>query len=231
MLSVLDLFLKFGFSRQFVDMFKRELRLLRIRLHSSLSLRQRRLLKKMKQQRGLKVNLACGSFTKSDWISVDASTASRAALYWDLQQRLPFPDRSCAYAFCEHFLEHLPYPDGVQRFIAECYRILEDGGTLRLVLPDAEKFINAYAGADTAFLEKAAPQAASSMEALNLIFHGEPLGEHYYAYDFHTLSDILTLAGFREILKAENGIGSIAAELDRTDESRILESLYIEAVK
>ena len=231
MLRVLDVLLKLGFSKEFIGTFKHELRLLQVRFYAFLSLRQRLLLRMIKKQKKLKVNLACGLFTKPGWISVDCSRTSKADLYWDLLQRLPFSDNNCAYIFCEHFLEHLSYPIEVHKFLADCYRILEDGGTLRLILPDVERVIKAYAEGDVEFLKKAAPQSNSLIEELNLIFHGNPLGEHHYAYDFSSISELLKGVGFRQVLKLENGVGSIAAELDRRDEPRMLESLAVEAIK
>jgi len=221
----------FGFSEYFVWLFLRELRLLKVRVFATLSLRQRAAIRRARNMTGLRINLACGHFASEGWIGIDCSFQSKADWYLDLRAGLPLADQSCSYLFCEHFLEHLAYPEEVQRFLTECYRVLEPGGILRMIVPDAGKFARAYAAGDNSFLHEASPDSRSPMEALNLTFHGVPLGEHHYAYDFDTLAKLLQGMGFCQVVLCECGKGSLASALDRQDIPRVLESLYVEAIK
>ena len=222
---------KIGFSDFSAWLFIRELRLLKVRIFSLISLKQRIAMRHAKEKNGLKVNLACGNFANEGWIGIDSSFQSRADWYLDMRNGLPLPDQSCSNLFCEHFLEHLSYPEEVKRFLAECYRVLKMDGILRIIVPDAEKFVRAYAGGDTSFLLRASPNSDSPMEALNSIFYGDPLGEHRYAYDFNTLKQLLESAGFRNVEVSEPGKGSIASALDRQDIPRVMESFYVEATR
>jgi predicted SAM-dependent methyltransferase len=220
-----------GFPDYFIWLSLQELRLLRVRIFALLSWKQRAAIRRARKMTGLKVNLGCGQFASEVWIGIDGSFQSRADWYLDLRTGLPLAGQSCSYLFCEHFLEHLFYPDEVRQLLSECYRVLQDGGVLRVIVPDAEKFVRAYAAGNHAFLRSAAPDSSSPLEALNLAFHGLPLGEHHYAYDFDMIAGLLASAGFRQIVLSECRRGSIASALDRQDIPRVLESLYIEAIR
>ena len=51
---------------------------------------------------------------------------------------IPFEDGEVESIYAGHFLEHLP-PQDTAPFLAECRRVLRVGGSLTLVVPDAEK--------------------------------------------------------------------------------------------
>jgi SAM-dependent methyltransferase len=93
----------------------------------------------------MKVNLACGStlISGDGWLNFDYVPSSPAVHKADLLGRLPLETSSVSLVYSSHFLEHIPYSD-VPSFLAECYRILQPGGVLRLVLPDFENLCRAY---------------------------------------------------------------------------------------
>jgi len=43
-----------------------------------------------------------------------------------------------------HMLEHLPWPEGVQKFFSEAKKVLKPGGILRIVVPDLKKVATKY---------------------------------------------------------------------------------------
>jgi predicted SAM-dependent methyltransferase len=94
---------------------------------------------------GKHLNLGCGAvFVESfDWVNLDYSPASPSVIRADLLTRLPFDSDSFSAVYSSHFLEHVPKPS-VPPLLAECFRVLEPGGTLRLVLPDFENMARAY---------------------------------------------------------------------------------------
>jgi len=63
-----------------------------------------------------------------------------AALDFIVKMLRGIGQRAVAHIHTEHFLEHLEYSDG-QNFLRECYRVLEIGGTMRVVVPDSEKYM------------------------------------------------------------------------------------------
>jgi predicted SAM-dependent methyltransferase len=153
---------------------------------------------KYRDRTGLKVHLGCGSNVKEGWVNVDL--ADQADLSLDLREPLPFPDGSCALVYSEHFLEHVDYPEMVDRLLKECLRILQPGGLFRVGVPDAEWPLLEYAGArDEGYFEWAKAHwhpkwCATKLEQIN--YHFRQDGEHRFAYDYPTLEQALTRNGF-----------------------------------
>jgi SAM-dependent methyltransferase len=56
----------------------------------------------------------------------------------DIGKPLPFKDGEARFVFAEHVIEHVPFREGMQ-FLAEAYRVLNVGGTLRVTFPDPVK--------------------------------------------------------------------------------------------
>src|SRR5437773_1821181 len=91
----------------------------------------------------LKVNVGCGNEPFSGWTNLDLEPQSRADVLWDITDGLPFANDSCAFIYCEHFLEHLQVQQGV-RFLAECHRSLQKNGVVRIGMPSAMELIRHY---------------------------------------------------------------------------------------
>jgi predicted SAM-dependent methyltransferase len=197
-------------------------------------------------QRGLKLNLASGYHPKPGWVNVDL-LAPTADLRLDLRERLPFANDSVDVIYCEHFFEHLSYPNlddalawevetpghrsDALTFLRDCLRILAPGGALDIVVPDVEGIIRQYVDRDrTPFPYDAwwGPKwCDTALHCVNYVFRQG--AEHKYAYDDETLQRILRRAGFVHIqrrpfdpsLDAENHrIGSLCvlAQKARGDE-------------
>jgi len=118
-----------------------------------------------------RVQLGCGLTTPPGWINVDGSWNARLAKYplfrkvlravgilpadkfsvpWssgilihDVRKKLPFQDESIAAIYSSHMLEHL-YFDQASRLLAECFRVLQPGGVLRIVVPDLRAIVEEY---------------------------------------------------------------------------------------
>jgi len=116
--------------------------------------------------------------------------------------------------------------------LAECKRILVPGGTLRLILPDAGKYLTLYqkamSGEEVIFPypELDSTEGFTPMVAVNRIFRS--FG-HQYAYDIDTISTMLDGAGFSSVTKTEF-MKSGDKNLLLDSEIREAESLYVEAV-
>ena len=95
--------------------------------------------------RSKRCNLGCGSvFVDSpEWINFDYTPSSASVKKSNLLGRLPLEDNSLEMVYSSHFLEHIPRPR-VPSFLKECYRVLECGGVIRLVLPDLENLAREY---------------------------------------------------------------------------------------
>lgn len=62
---------------------------------------------------------------------------------YDLRIGLPFPDESLDFIYAEHVLEHFDYRD-LFHLLQHCLRVLRLGGTMSIVVPDAELYLKAY---------------------------------------------------------------------------------------
>lgn len=89
------------------------------------------------------LNLGCGKRFHPNWINIDFSPLDNTVIRHDLRKPLPFPENSCAVVYHSHVLEHFTRSEG-RRFIAECHRVLEPQGILRVVVPDLEGIARLY---------------------------------------------------------------------------------------
>lgn len=160
--------------------------------------------------RGLRINLGAGEHPIESWLNIDMRSAD---LILDLTWGLPFADGSVAYAFSAHVLEHLYYPREALHVVQELHRVLEPGGVLRVVVPDIEKCIRAYATEDVDFFVDRRqtwtwwPTGDTPLESF-LAYAGASaapgdIAGHKFGYDFETLSKLLRRAGFTRIERSD----------------------------
>jgi predicted SAM-dependent methyltransferase len=132
----------------------------------------------------------------------------RHFLQLDLRETLPFPDNSAALVYSEHFLEHLVYPQEVNRILSESLRILEPGGVFSIGVPDTAWPLQSYVNGLVDYFNFSHAQGflpnwcSTRMHVINEHFRGfgvEGFGAHKYAYDIETLIKVLQQAGFAHI--------------------------------
>jgi SAM-dependent methyltransferase len=156
----------------------------------------------------LRLHLGCGDQLLDGWVNVDMSGGD---IRLDLRDGLPFADGSAAYVFCSYVVEHLSYPDEALSLLTEMRRVLRPDGVARIVVPDIEQCLRAYAANDDAFFaERAqywrwAEQARTTLDQF-LPYAGAEQNTfdmygHKYGYDFTTLSDLLHRAGFAAVTR------------------------------
>jgi predicted SAM-dependent methyltransferase len=177
----------------------------------------------------LKVNIGCGYEPFPGWINLDLDPASRADIFWDVTDGLPFAEGSCAFIYHEHFLEHLPIQDGV-RFLKECHRSLQKGGVLRVAMPSLQEVVRQYYEDDWArqpWLEKYGyTWIKTRAECINIGFRE---WGHQWLYDGEELQRRLREAGFTQI---ENATwGESKHDEFRNRETRLETLLICEATK
>jgi predicted SAM-dependent methyltransferase len=158
-----------------------------------------------------KLHIGCGKNHLDGWINIDVYPAPLAMnVLWGL----PFADGSVRYIFVSHMLEHLFYPRDVKPFLAQLRRVLAPGGVVRIAVPDVEQCIEAYVNNDRAFFGNRRetwpwwPENPTRLEDF-LAYAGagaEPaylFESHKYGYDFETLSQVLTEAGFSAVVRSD----------------------------
>jgi predicted SAM-dependent methyltransferase len=111
---------------------------------------------------------------------------------------------------------------------------LQPGGILRVIVPDAGRFLEAYcSGSDAAFAQLGFPRPfpgdlPTPMDVVNHIFH--QWHEHRWGYDFETLAERLRTVGFQSIV--QRGFGeSSDPHMTADREQHKPYSLYVDAVK
>jgi hypothetical protein len=171
---------------------------------------------------GLLLNVGCGDLPRSGWTNIDFQPG-KGRFYLDIVDGLPIADGAVHRIHCEHFLEHLEFDDAV-RFLAECYRVLEGGGSLRVIVPDAERYMRAYCDNDGEFFTRLANLGNSSAPLFPKVMVCNQSfrmgGDHHFAWDFETLQYVGSKMGFSSVVRSEHG-----AE-DGQDWWRPVESLY-----
>jgi predicted SAM-dependent methyltransferase len=178
------------------------------------------------------VNVGCGDLPKEGWINLDADVPGEGRYYYNAVNPLPFASDSIEHIHAEHFLEHLEYFDACW-FIRECARVLKLAGSLRIIVPDLERYIAAYCCNETDFFDKLINLGGSTMPlttralVCNQMFRMG--GAHKFAWDFETLSKALKERGFRTVELSRKGAVDPKYCIDGEDWWRQVESLYVNA--
>lgn len=205
-----------------------ELRSAAIHWKSKLSPHQRATLRRLRRTRGHKLNIASGPTKVGDWINVDV--APNADIRTDIRRPLPLPDESASLIFCEHFADHMNFPYEITRVMTECYRVLEPGGRVRIVVQDGPGLMRAYLDRNTSYFALDEKSEQTIMEAANYLTRTDDW--RHFVYDFETLEKVLRKAGFSRILQCKYGESECAdIALDSKDPRRALMSICVEAVK
>lgn len=180
------------------------------------------------------LDIGCGPNTNKSFINLDYGWHPGVNLCWDITRGIPIRSNSLEGIFTEHCLEHIPF-HYIIPILGECIRVLQPGGTIRIVVPDGELYLKGYMAL---LANKEAPSLPyalrdsrdglySPIMSINRIFREEG---HEFIYDFDCLSKLLERAGFQDIerLSLRQGRNS---KLLIDSPSRAIESLYIEATK
>jgi predicted SAM-dependent methyltransferase len=126
-------------------------------------------------------------------------------------------------------LEHLPF-EAIPAILKDWARVLKPGGTLRLLVPDAELYVRTYMairGGDATRKFPYHDEASTPMMMVNRCFRSF---DHLFAYDFETFERLLKNAGFNSVEQKKHKEGRDANLLIDSDE-RECETLRIECVK
>jgi predicted SAM-dependent methyltransferase len=197
--------------------------------------------KRFRNSDNLLVNIAPGAHGRIGWVNVDVFRGPNINCLYDCRKSLPFPDESVRAIFCEHFFEHLDYTEEIPSFLSECHRVLKKNGVMRLILPDAEKYLRAYCADTWQALREIRGMSQDNrdpyfhceyhtpIELINVLFRQGH--EHKFAHDFESVKYSLQLCGFSEIRRQTYGVSWMPQEMVLDQTIRASESLYVEARK
>jgi len=228
------LFARMPITRFLFDQLRVEANAVLMRTSNVLVPRRRRRLTTLGHRRELRVNVACGPHVLANFVNLDLLPCRPEVVGWDCRRSLPLADASAAGIRVEQFVEHLEPREEMPAFLRDCFRVLRRGGVLRIIVPDAERYLHAYCRGDlSGFWELTVPDPfpadlPTRMDIINHVFH--QWAEHRWAYDFETLAHRLRGTGFERIERAGYKV-SLDAELAQDREEHAAYSLYVEAVR
>jgi predicted SAM-dependent methyltransferase len=158
-----------------------------------------------------KLQVGAGLHPLPGWLNTDVLPLRRDVLYLNAARPFPFADESFDRIFSEHVIEHLTLAAG-ERMLAECFRSLRPGGTIRISTPDL-LFLTGLLGANRspigqAFvdweIETYVPDQAWAGPVA--VFNNSVRAwGHRFIYDAPTLEGALRRAGFAEVRRCEAG--------------------------
>lgn len=198
------------------------------------------------QKKGKKLNLGCGlnAVLDSTWINCDNSIFAylrKVPFIWklscavinfsnlpssytrypkvklvNLNKKFPWKSNTVGFIYCSHVIEHL-FRYELKNMLKEAHRVLENGGRIRILVPDLEKISALYKTANREQLKSWSDNYVNSKaDFVNHFFY--PAGNlsekkpsfsstvmnlfvrhHKYIYDFRTLEKVLKHVGFQKI--------------------------------
>ncbi len=123
----------------------------------------------------------------------------------DCRRPLPLPDGVADHILCSHFLEHV-YPVEAEEIIRGFFRVLKEGGTIHVIVPDlreqARKYLNMAGGgapeAADEFVRETllGKETAGTLRYRLLEFLGGFGLQHRWMYDGPSMTLRLQRAGF-----------------------------------
>jgi predicted SAM-dependent methyltransferase len=189
------------------------------------------------------LHLGCGVHPLTGWLNTDLGAHAPGIIRLDATRTFPFEDDVFDFVFSEHMIEHLPYhaADGM---LAECFRTLKPGGTVRISTPDLA-FLLALFGRPLTGIQQQyvdwsirtfirhAPRTAPVFVLNNFV---RDWG-HQFIYDEQTLRQSLEAAGFVDVVRCGLNDSRHAALRNLENESRMppgflrLETMTFEGTK
>lgn len=178
-----------------------------------------------------KIHFGAGSDCKQNFLNVDLNPS--ADVFLDLRNKLNIKNDSIEFIYSSHLVEHF-HDDELIIHLQECYRILGDGGVLRLCIPDFEKVFHYYTEKNNSRLDEVRTvistklslpeQMICRMDWVNKAVH--EYGEHKICIDWEKIQHLLVFVGFKKANVVQTNFQS---NIDL--ESRKSWSIYVDARK
>jgi predicted SAM-dependent methyltransferase len=175
-----------------------------------------------------RLNWGSGSDASHGWINANRTGGPGIDLVADIREGLPLESGTLDYAVSVHALSELAYSD-LPSALAELYRLLRPGGTLRLVVPDLDADIRAYGEHDHDHFNLAPDEAQS--RGGRFIAHILRGGQWRTLFTFDFAEELLLNAGFVDVTRCRPGeTASPFQEIVELD-ARKRDSIFVEATR
>jgi SAM-dependent methyltransferase len=148
-------------------------------------------------------------------------------------RRIPCPDDSADVVYSSHMIEHLDRKEALA-FLLEARRILRPGGLVRIAAPDLARFVAGYSSTGNADefiagIQMAQARPGRILSRARWAVTGPR--HHMWMYDGPSLSDLISGAGFGDVIIMPAGKTSITNPGRLDLEERSDESVYVEGRK
>lgn len=179
------------------------------------------------------LNVGCGGNPLPGFINLDYGWSRKVDLCWDLTRGIPLSDDSLQGIYSEHCLEHVELHEAYEAML-DFRRMLRPGGTVRIAVPDGERYLDLYekSRTDPAVSFPGGPPAESEPEhgitPMVIVNRAFRAFGHRFVYDFKTMSLLLRGAGFVDVRQETFRQGRDEALLVDYAK-RASNSLYVEA--
>jgi len=136
----------------------------------------------------MKLHLGCGSKILDGFTNVDIRKMDGVDIVDDVGLLKTFEPNSVELIYACHVLEHFSRHKRLQ-VLARWYEVLQNGGVLRLAIPDFQQVVHLYR--DGVELEK----------LMGLLYGGQDYEYNYHCYcwDFDSIRRDLKAVGFNEV--------------------------------
>ena len=172
----------------------------------------------------MNLHLGSGNVRLEGWLNIDLDSEN-SDLHLDLREKFPFEDESVNFIFSEHLIEHFLREDALS-FLKECYRVLKQGGVIRLSTPNLRFLVLTYLSYNTTEWGDLW-QPANPCQMMN---EGMRFWGHQFLYDADELIEILREAGF-EVTQFVGWGQSEHAELHGLETRPFHHELIVESLK
>lgn len=156
-----------------------------------------------------KLNLGSGDLLFPSWTNIDIkevkNTSDNMYIKHDLKKGIPYDDNTIDIIYSSHFLEHLePFSEAIV-FLKDCKRALKTDGVLILSVPDFKKIANIYLSSPKEFFKEYNFQKGwfKATKSWSRRLGISIMHDHKMLYDIDSISEILLIAGFKEINKLD----------------------------
>jgi len=219
-----------GLSEEVFELFRFELNMFFVRLNSSFNPVKLYKINQFSKQSNIRMNVGAGPFGEEGWINIDMFCYKNISFTYDCRKKIPLKNNSVSVIRCEHVLEHMDKQYEATIFLKECLRVLKNGGIIRIVVPNIEKYIIAYYEKDWKSVGIDYNLKDNWQEADVMTHMFRQGGEHKFGYDFSALFYLLKECGFEKIHK-QSFEQSLSEDLKNDQSNHQYHSLYVEAIK
>lgn len=188
----------------------------------------RRAMYSLRSPKPLHLHVGCGPKYLAGFVNIEINPLQKSDLWLDVRRGLPFRTGSVDSIYTTHMLEHF-YPDELDDFLAESFRVLKPGCGIRIVVPSLGNAIRAFQQENRDWFISY-PQEFESLggKLSNYLFCA---GQHRAAFDFSYLDEILRKTGFHEVIESSDGNSIIHPDAPIYEPESPGRSLFVEARK